>query len=128
MTRRKFAGLISTSLSVGVRAGFERVAHATPSAIRVAAVQMTAELANVEANLSKAERLTRSAFKLGARWVILPEFFTSGMAFHPDMGRAIEPVDGHPVQLLCKLAREGNAFVGGSFLAWRQGNAYNSFI
>jgi len=44
------------------------------------------------------------------------------------MGRAIEPVDGHPVQLLCKLAREGNAFVGGSFLAWRQGNAHNSFI
>ena len=31
-------------------------------------------------------------------------------------------------ELLCRLAREGKAFVGGSFLAWRDGNAYNSFI
>jgi predicted amidohydrolase len=89
---------------------------------------MTAKLANVDVNLSKAERLTRIAFTRGARWVILPEFFTSAIAFHPDMARATEPVDGRPTQLLCKLAREGHAVVGGSFLAWRDGNAYNTFV
>jgi predicted amidohydrolase len=30
--------------------------------------------------------------------------------------------------LLRKLAREGNAYVGGSFLAWRNGNVYNTFV
>jgi predicted amidohydrolase len=89
---------------------------------------MTAQLADVNANLLKAERLARLAFKRGARWVVLPEFFTSAIAFHPDMAKATEEVDGRPSELLCRLARESKAFVGGSFLAWRGGNAYNSFI
>jgi hypothetical protein len=33
-----------------------------------------------------------------------------------------------PAQLLLDLAREGNAVVGGSFLAWRDGNAYDTFV
>jgi predicted amidohydrolase len=121
-------GLIGTGLTVAGPKALECIANAAQPTIRVAAVQMTAELANVEANLSKAERLTRLAFKRGARWVVLPEFFTSGIAFHPDMAKATQALDGRPTELLCKLAREGNAFVGGSFLAWRDGNAYNSFI
>jgi predicted amidohydrolase len=60
--------------------------------------------------------------------VILPEFFTSGMAFHPEMADATRAVDGPPAQLLLRLAREGNAVVGGSFLAWRGGNVYNTFV
>jgi predicted amidohydrolase len=128
VSRRTFTQLIGTGLTVGVRHGLERVASAAPTSIRVAAVQMTAELANVEANLLKAERLTRVAFQRGARWVILPEFFTSAIAFHPEMANATRAMNGTPAQLLRKLAREGNAFVGGSFLAWRDGNAYNSFV
>jgi predicted amidohydrolase len=96
--------------------------------IRVAAVQMIAELANVDANLAKAERLVRVAFERGANWVILPEFFSSGMAFNPEMARASRAVDGPPAELLRDLARQGNATVGGSFLAWRDGNIYNSFV
>jgi predicted amidohydrolase len=96
--------------------------------IRVAAVQMTAELANVEANLAKAERLVRAAFQRGANWVILPELFSSGNAFHPEMANATRAIDGPPARLLRDLAREGNAIVGGSFLAWHDGNVYNSFV
>jgi predicted amidohydrolase len=96
--------------------------------IRVAAVQMIAELANVDANLAKAERLVRVAFERGATWVILPEFFSSGMAFHPEMARAVRTIGGPPAELLRDLAREGNATVGGSFLAWRDGNVYNTFL
>jgi predicted amidohydrolase len=128
ISRRKFGGLIGASLTLAGRTGPEQVAFATTRSIRVAAVQMTAELANVEANLLKVERLTRAAFDRGARWVVLPEFFTSAIAFHPDMASAIREVNGPPAQLLCKLALEGKGFVGGSFLAWRDGNAYNSFI
>jgi predicted amidohydrolase len=89
---------------------------------------MTAELANVEANLNQAESLVRAAFRRGARWVILPEFFASGIAFHPEMAKAVRRVDGAPAQLLRKLARQGRAVVGGSFLAWRDGNVYNTFV
>jgi predicted amidohydrolase len=99
-----------------------------PSQIRVAAVQMIAELGNVDANLAKAERLVRAAFERGAKWVILPEFFSSGNAFHPEMAKATRAIDGPPAELLRDLARQGNATVGGSFLAWRDGNVYNSFV
>ena len=119
---------MSSGLTVGGRAALENAAYASTPPLRVAAIQMTAELANVEVNLLKAERLTRLAFQRGARWVVLPEFFSSAMAFHPDMTKAVEADDGRPTELLRKLAREGNAVVGGSFLAWRNGNAYNSFV
>jgi hypothetical protein len=41
-------------------------------AIRVAAVQMTAELGNVDGNLANLERLLRLAFDRGANWLISP--------------------------------------------------------
>jgi hypothetical protein len=43
ISRRKFAEIAGASLTIGARA--------KPAGIRVAAVQMTAELANVDANL-----------------------------------------------------------------------------
>jgi predicted amidohydrolase len=70
---------------------------------------MAVELANVEGNLRQAERHIRYALKEGARWVILPEFFASGLAFRRDMAKAVQPVDGAPAQLLRRLAREGQA-------------------
>ena len=126
--RRKFGHLVGTALTLAGRGARECVAAAEPSSIRVAAVQMTPELANVEANLVQAEHLTRQAFKTDARWVILPELFTSGIAFHPEMAKAVRAVDGAPTQFLRQMARQGQAYVGGSFLAWRDGNAYNSFV
>src|SRR4051794_33024460 len=96
ISRRKFAKIAGASLTSG--------AWAKSSLIRVAAVQMTAELANIDANLEQAERLTHLAFEHGARWVILPEFFASGLAFHPDMAKAVRAIDGAPAQLLRQLA------------------------
>lgn len=128
VSRREFVKTLAAGLVLADRGHLDRAVSTQPSTLRVAAVQMTADLANVDANLLKVERLTRLAFSRGARWVILPEFFTSGIAFHPDMAKATRAVDGLPAQLLLKLAREGNAVVGGSFLAWRDGNAYNTFV
>jgi hypothetical protein len=88
INRRKFAKLIGTGLTLGSPEGLERVAFSAARHIRVAAVQMTADLANVDANLLKAERLVHLALKRGARWIILPEFFTSAVAFHPGMAKA----------------------------------------
>lgn len=103
-------------------------AGATSSTIRVAAIQMLAELGDVDANLAMAERLVRVAFERGANLAVLPELFASGNAFYPHMASGTRAIDGQPAQVLLELAREGNAIVGGSFLAWRDGNVYNSFV
>ena len=45
--------------------------------IKVAAIQMNCELANVDANLAKAEALLKEAVEKGAKWVIFPELFNT---------------------------------------------------
>ncbi len=126
ISRRKAAARCTACLDLASAAKPLLAGELAPSTVQVAAVQMKAELGNVESNLVKAERLVRAAMRRGAQWVILPEFFTSGLAFHPQMAKAARPVDGAPAQLLRRLAREGRAAVGGSFLAWRDGNVSGS--
>ena len=94
----------------------------------VAAIQMAPRLGDVSSNLKQAEHLIQQALRQGARWIILPEMFTSAAAFHDDMLKAIQPLDGEPLQLLKKLAREGGAVIGGSFLAERRGQVFNTFV
>jgi predicted amidohydrolase len=99
-----------------------------PRTITVAAVQMCPQLGDVEANCAAAERLVCEAFDAGAEWVVLPEFFTSGVAFHPSLLDAARPLEGGPHALLVRLAREHAGVVGGSFLAERGGRAVNRFV
>lgn len=96
--------------------------------MKVAAIQMKAVLADVDANLSTAESLVARAFAQGAEWVILPEFFTSAMAFSPAMLRVARPLDGEPLQMLKSLAAKHKGVVGGSFIAIRDGEIYNTFV
>jgi len=88
---------------------------------------MEAEMGDVAGNLRKAEKLVHEAFRSGAEWVILPEFFTSAMAFHPKMLEAARPIHAEPLQLLVSLAAQHSGVVGGSFIAVRGENAYNTF-
>jgi len=96
--------------------------------MRVAAIQMEAQIGAVEENCAAAERLVVEAIREGAELVILPEFFTSSAAFHPSLLDAARPIDGAPRQLLCRLAREQNAIVGGSFIAEHGEKTHNSFV
>jgi predicted amidohydrolase len=98
------------------------------SNIRVAAVQMRAKVGAVASNLASAESLVREAFRRGAEWVILPEFFTSGCAFDPSMLSAWLPLEGPALELLRKLAREHNGIVGGSFIARSGHDCFNTFL
>jgi predicted amidohydrolase len=104
------------------------ISSKTRGTIRVAAIQMKAKIGDVNANLTSAERLVRRAFEKGAQMVILPEFFTSAMAYNPKMLEAVCPINGKPMQLLKSLAKEYKGIVGGSFIALREQNAYNSFV
>jgi predicted amidohydrolase len=96
--------------------------------LRVAAIQMTAILGDVAANLEKADRLVEEAAAGGAQVIILPEFFTSAAAFHPDMLHAVLPLSGKASELLVSKARKHQAYVGGSFISSRSGNRYNTFV
>ncbi|MEW5736965.1 MAG: carbon-nitrogen hydrolase family protein [Thermodesulfobacteriota bacterium] len=96
--------------------------------MRIAAIQMTARTADVPENLAQAESLVREAAKKKAEWVILPEFFSSGMAFHPDLISAVRPADGEPLQMMQRLARELFVVVGGSFLAATGSDVKNRFF
>lgn len=96
--------------------------------MRAAAIQMKAKLGDVEKNCADAERLALEAIGQGAELVILPEFFTSSVAFHPSLLDAVRPLDGAPFQLLTRLAKENKVIVGGSFIAAREEGVFNTFV
>jgi predicted amidohydrolase len=84
--------------------------------MRVAAVQLEVALADVPANLAACEALAREAARAGARAIALPEFFTTGAAFVPELADAALAPDGAASAMLERVAREEGVLIGGSFL------------
>lgn len=81
-----------------------------------AAIQMQARVGDVPHNLALCERMVGQAAASGARLIMLPEFFSTGMAFDPSLHAAALPHRGAANQMLETLAKRHNALVGGSFL------------
>jgi predicted amidohydrolase len=96
--------------------------------IRVAALQMNAMLGDARANLDKADLLVEEAAGKGARIIILPEFFTSAVAYHPSLPNAILPFHEKALALLVDKAKKHKAYVGGSFIVPRDGDLFNTFF
>lgn len=84
--------------------------------IRVAAVQLEAALADVGENLCRCRALAAEAAAAGADWIVLPEFFTTGMAFDDRLAGCALPPDGAGLQLLRDIAQRHGVVAGGSFL------------
>ena len=140
--RRRFAQWLAASLALSGSRSSELLAAmsedgpvhaASPRKLRVAAVQMSPKLGDVEANLAQAEQLVREAIRQGAECIVLPELFTTAAAYHEDMIRAIRPLSGAPAQFLADSAREAGVALGGSFLAADGlaadgGRVHNSFL
>lgn len=97
--------------------------------MRVAAVQLDVALADVRSNLSACEALAREAAAAGAEAIALPEFFTTGAAFHPELaGVALAP-DGAATEMLLEVAAEEGVLIGGSFLCRDvDGEVRNAFV
>ena len=87
--------------------------------MRVAAIQLEALPADVDANLQASERLCDEAAARGAEAIVLPEFFTTGIGFLPELVDAALPPDGAATKLLQALARRHGALVGGSSIGQR---------
>lgn len=129
LSRRDFVAKSLTVLSTATFSAIPYHASAkAPAKKLVAAVQMHAVLGDVEANLENASHWANKAVEQGAEIVVLPEFFASGLGFHPSMMNACRPIDGAPKEMLQAVARQGNAWVGGSFLAESEGHVFNTFM
>lgn len=97
--------------------------------MRVAAVQLEVALGDIERNLAESERLVREAAAAGAELVALPEFFTTGVAFIPELADAALPPDGAATAMLTRVAGEEGVWLGGSFLCRdADGEVRNAFI
>ncbi|MGE4427049.1 MAG: carbon-nitrogen hydrolase family protein [Solirubrobacteraceae bacterium] len=92
--------------------------------MRVAVVQLEPSIADVAENLRRCRALGDEAGEAGAEWIVLPEFFSTGMGFDDRMAAAACPPDGAPMQLLQDLARRHHATVGGSFVC-RDADGHN---
>jgi predicted amidohydrolase len=97
--------------------------------MRIAAIQLEAVLGDVEANLAECERLAGEAAEAGAEWIVLPEFFPTGVGFLPELADAALAPDGPATQLLEDLARRHGVATGGSFICRDpDGHARNAWI
>ncbi|MBK5231031.1 MAG: carbon-nitrogen hydrolase family protein, partial [Thermoleophilia bacterium] len=96
---------------------------------RIAVVQLAAIVGDTNANMRACEALADRAAGEGAQWIILPEFFTTGMAYDRRLVDAAMPPDGAATELLITLARRHAATVGGSFLCRdADGHVRNAFF
>jgi predicted amidohydrolase len=97
--------------------------------MRVAAIQLEVALADVEANLAECESLARDAARDGAEAIALPEFFTSGAAFLPELADAALAPDGAATEMLVRVAGDEGVLIGGSFLCRDpDGEVRNAFL
>ncbi|HEV7892684.1 MAG TPA: carbon-nitrogen hydrolase family protein [Pyrinomonadaceae bacterium] len=97
--------------------------------MRVAAIQLQPVIGDIDANLAACERLAERAAAEGAEWIVLPEFFTTGVGFFPELAHRSLPPDGIATKLLLSLARRHGAIVGGSFLCRdADGHVRNAFF
>ncbi|MBO6182221.1 MAG: carbon-nitrogen hydrolase family protein, partial [Acidaminococcaceae bacterium] len=86
--------------------------------IKVAAIQMNCELANVDANLAKAEALLKEAVEKGAKWVIFPELFNTAYWIpKQDVELAEDIPEGRTTQWMIAQAKKYQILVSGCILA-----------
>lgn len=79
--------------------------------MKVVAIQLESKIADVAENLSRCEQLGDEAGSAGAEWIILPEFFHTGMGYIDSMAETALPANGDAMGLLKRLAKRHNAIV-----------------
>lgn len=96
--------------------------------IRAVAVQPALRIGEVEWNLARcADLVTQAAREHAPDLIVLPEAMTSPNAFDRRMREVARPIDGAPLRMLQRLARETGATVGGGYMAVRGDETRGSF-
>ncbi len=97
--------------------------------IRAGAVQLEAELGDIDTNLERCADLVDQAVADGAQWVALPEFFSTGVANLPRLREIAPGIDGAPTKMLCEAAARHGVHVGGStLLRDADGHVRNAYL
>ncbi|RLF77473.1 acyltransferase [Thermococci archaeon] len=100
--------------------------------MKVGFIQMEPKLLDLNANLSKAERLIKKAAAGGAKLVVLPELFDTGYNFESREeveSIAMQIPDGETTEFLAELSREHDVFiVAGTAERDEHGTLYNSAV
>lgn len=96
--------------------------------LKAAAIQMQTRVGDVSYNLEQAETMVREAARHGARVIALPEFFTSAVTPDERPYAAVLGAHNQAIDLLQRLARELDIWVGGSLLQKDQGEIYNRYV
>jgi len=100
--------------------------------MKVGFVQMEPKLLDLNANLSKAEKLIGEAAKQGAKLIVLPELFDTGYNFETkeEVAEIAQQIpDGETTQFLVEQAREHEVFiVAGTAEKDERGKLYNSAV
>src|ERR1700681_473061 len=96
---------------------------------RIAVVQPALALGEVERNLERVEDLIRDAHREhGAEVIVVPEGFTTPNVYARVLRETARPVDGQPLQMLTRLARELGCVLAGGFVAIRARHAHGTFV
>ncbi|WP_051343336.1 carbon-nitrogen hydrolase family protein [Pseudonocardia spinosispora] len=97
--------------------------------VKIATVQPALRLGAVEENLVRLEELIRDAVREHSPEIVtVPEAASSPNVYSRAMRTVARPVDGAPMQLYQRLARELDVVVGGGFLAKRGGDVYGTYV
>ncbi|MEM9122413.1 MAG: carbon-nitrogen hydrolase family protein, partial [Pseudomonadota bacterium] len=99
-----------------------------PAPLPVAAVQMHARLADIPYNIAQAGDLAEQALKNGARIVALPEFFTTQIVYDERLFACSLPPQNPALDMMQSLAQKYEAMIGGSYLEWREGEVFNTYV
>lgn len=103
--------------------------------LTVAAISVTPERWDKQANLASIEKYAREAAAQGAQLVITPEGFLEGYVANVSANKGlkekayrevVEPIDGPALTRLRKLAEELEIYLAVGFAELRDGRAYNS--
>ncbi len=96
---------------------------------RIAVVQPALELGEVERNVARIEDLIRDAHREhDAEVIVVPEGFATPNVYAKVMRSTPRPIDGQPLQMLTRLARELDCVLGGGFVSIRGEHTYGTFV
>jgi len=84
---------------------------------KVAAVQLAVQIGDSETNIANCERLALQAVHDGAKWIALPEFFTTGVSWNPKIIDAVQNADGAAAHFMKDFSAKHRVVLGGSFLS-----------
>jgi predicted amidohydrolase len=99
-----------------------------PNIQKVAAIQLEGRVADIRYNIAQAGDLLEKALRGGAQIVALPEFFTTPIVLDERLFGCSVAVENPALDMLKSLAASHCASIGGSYLAKRGDDVFNTYV